>query len=855
MKGASLYLPLGWRLVPLHSVRTDGRCTCGHTETAPKVCECRDPKCTRKHGEGSIGKHPRIPDWATAASADPAQHEAWAARWPGCNVGVATGLQSGVIVLDVDSYRGGDKSLADLESAHGALPRTATSRTGGGGLQYFFRAGDTAITNSAGRLGQGLDFRADGGQVVLPPSLSGRGAYTWIHAPWDVPPAPAPAWLLALLGHAAPATAVPTQRGHFPAAAPEVLQVAADALRNHGPAVDGEGGGLHTVHAAAILTHDFALTEDEAWPLFEAWNRTCAPPWELGELRVMLARGLKYGKLPFGCRRELDVMQASRKLVTDWEDAGSDRDAMVPMVEAVRELLATCADPLRRELIERELSRATGITMRALKTAKPPPAPIPLKQGEIRLGVDLDRIANEATAALAPLVFQRNGVLCEVVAAERTWIQELAVPRITDFMSKAASFVRQDENKGLVRQVPPEPVARIIHARRSHAGVRVLEAVTSAPVFLADGSILHERGYNEAARLFLEPSVNVVVPANPTRDNAVAAIRLFENLLSDFQFASSADFSTWLAALLSTLVKSATRNAPAPLFIVSAPTAGSGKSLLPKLIAQIVTGADAELRPYNPRDESEWGKRLTSYVKAGSPVAVFDNIDGGIGDPGLDALLTSSTWSDRQLGASEAPPLANVTTWLATGNNLEPRGDTVRRSLIIRIETVLERPQDRSGFKLDLEGGYALEHREALLGAALTLLRAYHLAGRPAQRLTSWGSFQAWSALVRGALVWAGCSDPYETQRRAQGELNEGEHEAHDFWLGVVAESDGSPAGIVLVADQRGAAATLGLREQLTPHRLRLLLARFVDKVRKNKRIRRTRGPEGTRYRVEPVPI
>ena len=855
MKSAHLYLPLGWRLLPLHSVRADGRCTCGHTETAPKVCECGNPTCSRHHGEGSIGKHPRLPDWATAASNDADQAAQWSARWPGSNVGVATGRGSGVIVLDVDTYKGGAESLAALEAKHGALPLTATSRTGGGGLQYFFQAGDTAITNSAGRLGTGLDFRAEGGQAVLPPSVSGRGAYTWIHTPWDVPPAPAPAWLLALLGRAAPASSAPTERGHFPAASPEVLAKAAEALAHHGPAIDGDGGGLHTVQAAAILTHDFALTEDEAWPLFEAWNRTCVTPWELEELRVRLARGLKYGKLPFGCRRELDVIQAFRKLVTDWENAGSDRDTLVQLAEAVRDLLKTCADPLHREIIERELHRATGLPVRALKTAKPAPAPIPLKQGEIRVCVDLGRVADEATAALAPMVFQRSGVLCEVVAAaERTWIQDLAVPRVVDFMSRTAAYVRQDENKGMVKQVPPEPVARIIHARRSHEGVRVLEAVTSAPVFLADGSILHERGYNEAARLFLEPSVSVVVPEHPTRDNAVAAVRLFQNLLSDFQFASPADFSAWLAALLSTLVKSATRNAPAPLFVVSAPSQGSGKSLLSKLIAQIVTGADAELRPYNPRDESEWGKRLTSYVKAGSPLAVFDNIDGGIGDPGLDALLTSSSWSDRQLGASEAPPLPNVTTWMATGNNLEPRGDTVRRSLVIRIETTSERPQDRGGWKLDLEGGYALDHRAALLGAALTMLRAYHLAGRPEQRLAPWWG-GAWTKLVRGALVWAGCSDPYETQRRAQLELNEGEHEAHDFWLSTVGASDGSPAGIVLVADQRGAAATLGLREQLTPHRLRLLLARFVDKVRRGQRIRRTRNADGTRYRVESVPV
>lgn len=855
MKSAHLYLPLGWRLVPLHSVRADDRCTCGHTETAPKVCECGDPACSKRHGEGSIGKHPRIPGWANAASSDPDEIVQWGARWPGCNVGVATGQASGVIVLDVDTYKGGAESLAALEAKHGALPRTAISRTGGGGLQYFFQAGDTPIHNSAGRLGRGLDFRAEGGQVVLPPSVSGRGPYSWVHAPWDVPPAPAPSWLLAPLGRSTAPAAAPSERGHFPAATLEVLEQAAEALANHGPAVDGDGGGLHTVHAAAILTHDFALTEEEAWPLFEAWNRTCVPPWDLEELRVRLARGLKYGKRDFGCRRELDHVQAAQKRITDWEDAGSDRDTMLPMMEAVREILRTCADPLRRELIERELHRATGISVRALKTAKPPPAPIPLKQGEIRLGTDLHRVADEATAALAPLVFQRNGILVEVVVGEQARIKELETARITDLMSRSSTFVRQDENKGMVRQTPPEPVARIIHARRSHSGVRVLEAVTSAPVFLIDGSILHERGYNEAARLYLDPSVAVVIPEHPTRDHAVAAVRLFQDLLSDFRFASPADFSSWFAALLSTLVKSATRNASAPLFIVSAPAQGSGKSLLTKIIAQVVTGTDPELRPYNPRDEGEWGKRITSYVKAGLPLAVFDNITGTIGDPLLDALLTSARWSDRQLGASEAPALPNVTTWMATGNNLEPHGDTVRRSLIIRIETMEERPEIRSKFKLPLEFGYALEHRGALLGAALTLLRAYHLAGRPAQRLAPWGSFGAWSSLVRGALVWAGCSDPSETQRRAQLELNEGEHEAHDFWLGVVAASDGSPAGIVLVADQRGAAAALGLREQLTPHRLRLLLARFVDKVRKGKRIRKTRGPEGTRYHVESVPI
>lgn len=845
----SLYQPLDWRLVPLHEVRADGLCSCNHNERPDRSCECGEPKCRLKHGAGSIAKHPRISNWPANASADPVKHSTWLHHFPTCNIGVATGLGSRIVVLDEDPQNGGDKSLAALIARHGPLPRTPCQRTGGGGRQFFFDAGSEPFTNSASKIAPGMDFRAEGGQVVLPPSVSGKGAYSWILAPWDVPPAPLPQWLRELL-HRAPAPIAPQEREHFPPASEELLDAVREALRAHGPAIDGKGGGLHAIHAAAILTHDFALTEDEAWPLFLEWNQTCVPPWDdLDDLRLRLSRGLKYGKKPFGCRRELDPVQGARKLIEDWQAAGGDRETMLPMVEAAREFIRVAPDELHREIIRDELRRATGVSARALKVTVPA---APLKRGQIRVGTDMHRVVDEVGKVIASLVFQRNGMLCEVVKAERTWIHELEVSRVADLASQAAEFVRTDEKKGAVLQVVPEQVPRWLHARRQHPGVRMLSAVTTAPIFLENGTILQDRGYNADACVWLEPTVTVDVPDEPTREDARAAVRRFEDLLSDFTFATRGDFSSWLAALLSPLVKSATRNAPAPLFIVSAPAAGSGKTLLPEVLAQIVTGGPLELRPYNPKDPSEWGKRITSYVKAAEPYGVFDNVRGGIGDALLDALITSPAWSDRQLGASDAPALPNVTTWIATGNNLEAEGDTVRRVLQIRLEVLVEKPQDRGGWKYDLMGGYALEHRGELLGAALTILRAYHVAGRPAQRIAAWWS-GAWSQLVRGALVWAGCEDPYTTQARAQAELNEGEHEAHDWWIGTVETSDGTPAGIVLQANQRGAVEVLGLREQLTVHRLRSFLGRFVDKVRGGRRIRKRRTGSSVKYVVEGV--
>jgi putative DNA primase/helicase len=52
-----------------------------------------------------------------------------------------------------------------------------------------------------------------------------------------------------------------------------------------------------------------------------------------------------------------------------------------------------------------------------------------------------------------------------------------------------------------------------------------------------------------------------------------------------------------------------------------------------------------------------------------------------------------------------------------------------------------------------------------LVTAALTILRGYCAAGRPDQRLPAWGSFEAWSDLVRSTIVWAGLPDPGATRQ------------------------------------------------------------------------------------------
>ena len=123
----------------------------------------------------------------------------WGRYRGGDGVGIATGEASGIWGLDVDvkDGRGGNKTLGDLERQHGLLPRTPQVTTPTGGRHFYFEY-EPGVTCSAGKLGDGLDVRGDGGYLVAAGSLHPRGgvyAYKPGHHPGEVAIAEAPAWL------------------------------------------------------------------------------------------------------------------------------------------------------------------------------------------------------------------------------------------------------------------------------------------------------------------------------------------------------------------------------------------------------------------------------------------------------------------------------------------------------------------------------------------------------------------------------------------------------------------------------------------------------------------------------------
>lgn len=299
------YARAGFAVIPLHGVGPDGGCTCKDWREGRSADHAPGGKQT--------GKHPVRGQWTKGAALSSADaHSVWNEESPWANVGIRTGVISGFWVLDVDPAAGGFESLAKLLAHTGPL-ETFTVRTGGGGLHYWFACPDFPVTNGSNReikrlFGPGLDIRGDGGQVVAPPSVSGRGAYS-VHA--SLPIGSGPAKLLDLLRAAAGRSTDATVATHvvedlpFSADLPEservrveryarsVIEAEAQTYRNAVP-----GTGNETLFTAACNMLEIAqspwnlVTAQEAYEKLDAARlvRNASHPYRGGQDELEFAK-------------------------------------------------------------------------------------------------------------------------------------------------------------------------------------------------------------------------------------------------------------------------------------------------------------------------------------------------------------------------------------------------------------------------------------------------------------------------------------------------------------------------------------------------------------------------------------
>jgi hypothetical protein len=363
-------------------------------------------------------------------------------------------------------------------------------------------------------------------------------------------------------------------------------------------------------------------------------------------------------------------------------------------------------------------------------------------------------------------LYQRGGKIVHILRDGNNPPRIRDLPRdvLRTRMSAVARHMKLRKKDNIpIPDAPMDPVVRSIYSRGDW-GLRPLDALVECPVLRPDGTILDSPGYDADTRLVFEPSGTFLpVAANPApADVAQAVSYLTDEAVGDFPFETSRHLAAWVAGLLSPLARPAI-DGPVPLFLVDGNTAGAGKGKLIDLVAITVTGREASRTGSTGNDE-EWRKRIATLALAGPALVLLDNATGWLGSQQLDMALTGTAIADRALGGLDLANAPLRAVWYATGNNVQLKGDLFRRTVHVRLESKVERPEERTDFKHPRLMAWAKSERPRLLQAGLTILRGYIAAGRPDQRLKAWGSFEEWSALIRGAVVWAGLPDPFEAR-------------------------------------------------------------------------------------------
>jgi hypothetical protein len=412
----------------------------------------------------------------------------------------------------------------------------------------------------------------------------------------------------------------------------------------------------------------------------------------------------------------------------------------------------------------RDLLRFIDIELNAARM-KPT---IRIVAGEIHRVVDVA----ERELAHSGRHYQRGGLIVTVVTdpgTRETRVQEIRPPALVRALAGAASWERFDARADdWVRTDPPARHATVLFDSTSYDHLPVLNGLTRQPYLRPDGSLTITSGFDPATGMFgVFDARKFAVPECPTREQAEVALAVLTDLLTEFSFAGDTDLAAALAALLTAAVRPSLPHAP--MFHARAHMVGSGKSYLCELITAFATPQRGTPTTF-PADDEECRKLLLAELLRAPAVIEFDNLTGDlVAHKSLCTALTSEHMTGRILGMSKTATVSTRALFLSSGNNVGPVQDMTRRCITIHLAPQCEVPAARTFQRPELVRE-VLRERGRYVAAALTIVQAWIVAGRPKISCKALAGFGDWSDLCRQPLLWLGLADPTESVFRAMAD-------------------------------------------------------------------------------------
>jgi len=509
---------------------------------------------------------------------------------------------------------------------------------------------------------------------------------------------------------------------------------------------------------------------------------------------------------------------------------------------------------------------------------------VPVPETELELGRPeivcndrgLDEITGDALAAIElanqpPTLFQRGTALARIRvdgAAGPPVVEPMGVDALRGHLARVASWqVARPSKAGTILTVVPPPMEVVRDLMSlpgwSQAAIPPLEGVVECPTFARDGTLVAAPGYHPGAAVVYRPDPGLVlpeVPAQPGPEQVQQALDLLLcGLMGDFPFKDEASRTNALALLLLPFVR-VLIDGPTPLHLIDAAKPGTGKGLLVDAVHVVATGRCAEPMP-EADDDAEWRKRVFAALLGDPKFLFIDNVNAYVDSGALASALTARTMKDRVLGSSRTAEVPVRCVWVAAGNNVRMSQELARRTPLIRMVATVDEPWTRppSDFQYPDLIGWARDHRGPLVGAALTLCRAWVAAGRPAGSVAV-GSYEPWARVMGGIMDVVGRPDfmanAAEMTAHASDDQAKWRAFVQGWWTAFGCEAIGTAGLFPLVEADGLLEGILGDGNELSRRtRLGRALARQRDACFGGLRVvaAGTAGNGGSLYRLEPL--
>ncbi|MBI5277356.1 MAG: hypothetical protein HY854_12940 [Burkholderiales bacterium] len=341
-------------------------------------------------------------------------------------------------------------------------------------------------------------------------------------------------------------------------------------------------------------------------------------------------------------------------------------------------------------------------------------------------------------------------------------ITPMTTARLSVVLSDMAAWLAPAGRAGGLRRVdaPDSYCSKLLQQERFEQ-LPPLAGLARQPFLRPDGSLCATPGYDLASKRYAVFQVGgAPVTVAPSRDEAEAALTRLDGLLDEFPFAADYDRSAALCGILTAAVRSSLPLAP--MFLVTAPEAGTGKTLLCSLIAGFASARPVAPQIF-PRSDDEVDRLLLAELRSNPRVVFFDNYNGAIpAFPRLCAVVTGEHASGRILRSSNTAVVSTRTMLLVSGNNARPSVDMQRRIVTITLDARHEIPAMRK-FATENPVRRLTRDRQQFVADALVVIRAWIEAGGPLTPCEELTNFDEWVRWCRQPLLWLGRADPAQS--------------------------------------------------------------------------------------------